>query len=52
MSDGVPIGSGTFARDLGGITIWTPWSNGNLMQFRGPVLVHKPSFDIRIEKSG
>ena len=28
-SDGVPIGSGTLAGDLGGITIWTPWSNGN-----------------------
>ena len=23
-SDGVPIGSGTLAGDLGGITIWTP----------------------------
>ena len=27
MSDGVPIGSGTFAGDLGEITIWNPWSN-------------------------
>jgi hypothetical protein len=26
-SDGVPIGSGTLAGDLGGITIWNPWSN-------------------------
>ena len=26
-SDGVPIGSGTFATILGGITIWNPWSN-------------------------
>jgi hypothetical protein len=26
-SDGVPIGSGTFATILGGITIWYPWSN-------------------------
>ena len=24
-SDGVPIGSGTLARDLGGITTWNPW---------------------------
>ena len=28
-SDGVPIGSGTFATILGGITIWNPWSNEN-----------------------
>ena len=28
-SEGVPIGSSTLARDLGGITIWTLWSNGN-----------------------
>ena len=28
MSDGVPIGSGTLAGDLEGITSWTPWSNG------------------------
>jgi hypothetical protein len=27
--DGVPIGSGSLAGDLGGITIWTPWSNHN-----------------------
>ena len=27
VSDGVPIGSGTFATILGGITIWNPWSN-------------------------
>ena len=26
LSDGVSIGSGTLARDLEGITIWTPWS--------------------------
>ena len=26
-SDGVPIGCGTHAGDLGGITIWNPWSN-------------------------
>ena len=26
-SDGVPIGSGTLAGDLGRITIWNPWSN-------------------------
>ena len=25
--DGFPIGSGTLARDLGGITSWNPWSN-------------------------
>ena len=25
--DGLPISSGTLAGDLGGITIWTPWSN-------------------------
>jgi hypothetical protein len=28
-SDGFPIGSGTLTGDLGGITIWTLWSNGN-----------------------
>ena len=28
-SDGVPIGSGTFATILGGITIWNLWSNKN-----------------------
>ena len=38
---------GTLAGDLGGINIWTPWSNGN-MRFRGSVLVHKPSFLIRM----
>ena len=27
MCDGGLIGSGTFAGDLGGITIWNPWSN-------------------------
>ena len=27
LSDGVPIGSGTFATILGGITIWNLWSN-------------------------
>ena len=27
LSDGVPIGSGTFDTILGGITIWNPWSN-------------------------
>ena len=27
LSDGIPIGSGTLAGDLGGITIWNPWSN-------------------------
>ena len=26
---GALIGPGTLARDLGGITIWNPWSNGN-----------------------
>ena len=26
-SDGVLIGSGTLARDLGRITIWNPWPN-------------------------
>ena len=26
-SDGVPIGSGTYATILGGITIWNLWSN-------------------------
>ena len=26
-SDGVPIGSCTLAKDLGGLTIWNPWSN-------------------------
>ena len=29
LSDGVPISSGTLAKDLGGITIWTLWSNGD-----------------------
>ena len=27
LSDGVPIGSGTFATILGGINIWNPWSH-------------------------
>ena len=27
LSDDVPIGSGTLAGDLGGITFWNPWSN-------------------------
>ena len=27
LSDGIPIGSGTLAGDLGGITIWSPWSS-------------------------
>ena len=26
-SDSVPISCGTLAGDLGGITIWNPWSN-------------------------
>ena len=34
-SDGVPIGSGTLAGDLGGITIRTPWSNGNWCDLEG-----------------
>ena len=33
--NGVPIGSGTLAGDLGGITIWTPWSNGNWCDIEG-----------------
>ena len=37
-SDNAPIGFGTLTRDLGGITIWTLWSNGL-------VWVHKLSFD-------
>ena len=27
--NGVPIASGTLARDLGGITNWSSWSNGS-----------------------
>jgi hypothetical protein len=36
-----PIGFGTLPKELGGITIWTPWSNGRM--------VDKLSFDIQIE---
>ena len=49
LSDDVPICSGTLVWNLGGITIWIMWSNGNCSNSRGSVLVHKPSFDIRIE---
>ena len=33
-SDGVPISSGTFVDDLGGIIIWNPWSNESDAKFR------------------
>ena len=33
--DGIPIGSGTLARDLGVITIWNPRSNGNWWYLEG-----------------
>ena len=34
-SDGVQIGSGTITGDLGGINIWTLWSNGNWWDLEG-----------------
>ena len=43
-SDNVPIGSGTLTRELGGVNIWTFWSNGNCCNLEGWFL-----FDIQID---
>ena len=40
-SDGILMGSNTLAGDLGGITILTPWSNGNGCDLEGRFFLHK-----------